>query len=73
MTDRINALTVVLNKDIRIDDVEGLINAIEMLRGVLSVSPHVADTLDSHIAENRVRHDLGQKLFDIVYPNRSKP
>lgn len=67
MTDRYNALTVVLEKDIRDDDAEALLAAIRQLRGVLSVSGNVAD-MDDHIAQERVRHDLGQKLWDVLHP-----
>lgn len=67
MTDRYNALTVVLEKDIRDDDAEALLAAIRQLRGVLSVSGNVAD-LDSHLAQERARHDLGEKLWRVLYP-----
>lgn len=67
MTDRYNALTIVLDRDIRDDDAQHIINAIEMLRGVISVTPNVVDISD-HVAEQRVRRELGQKLLDILYP-----
>lgn len=70
MTDRYNALTVVLERDIREDDARALIAAIRLLRGVLSVNGNVSD-LEAHIADERARHDLGQKLMDILYPARS--
>jgi hypothetical protein len=46
MTDRYNALTVVLEHDIRDDDAEAVANAIRQLRRVLSVSGNVADMGD---------------------------
>lgn len=67
MTDRYNALTVILEKDIRDDDAEALLNAIRQLRGVLSVSGNVAD-FDSHLAQERARSELGQKLWNVLYP-----
>lgn len=67
MTDRYFALTVVLEKDMREDDAQGLIDAIMRLRGVLRVKPHVAD-VENYAAEERVRRELGQKLMEIVYP-----
>ena len=67
MTDRYNALTVVLEHDIRDDDAEDLLAAIRQLRGVLSVSGNVSD-LDAHIAQARARHDLGEKLWLVLYP-----
>ena len=39
MTDRIHALTVVLDEDMRIDDAEPLVQAIRMMRHVADVQP----------------------------------
>ncbi len=66
MTARYNALTVVLEQDIRDDDAERLLDAIRMLRGVAGVSGNVA-SIESHVAEMRARMELGRKLMDIVY------
>ncbi len=68
MTDRFHSITVVLDQDVRSDDAEGLIAAICNLRGVLSAAGNVAD-LDSHMAEQRAKHDLGAKLFKVIYPD----
>lgn len=62
MTDRINALTVVLSRDTREDDVEGLVQAIEHFRGVQSVERHVAK-LEDHIAYSRARAELRERLY----------
>lgn len=67
MTDRYNFLTVALEKNIRSDDAQRLIDAIGMLRGVLKVEPNVADG-STYTAEMRVRNELGEKLFAILYP-----
>jgi len=65
MTDRYNRLTVVLERDIRDDDAEPLIQAIRMLRGVLKVTPHVANG-DEWVAEMRVKNQLREKLWDAL-------
>jgi hypothetical protein len=65
MTDRVHSLTVILEKDIRVDDIEPLIQAIQQFRGVLEVTTKVA-TGDSMMAEWRARHDLGQKLLKLI-------
>jgi hypothetical protein len=67
MTDRFNTLTVVLEKDIRDDDAETLLTAIRQMRGVLSVEGNVSDTT-AHMAEERAKHELGQKLWEVIYP-----
>ncbi len=69
MTDRFNALTVVLETDIRDDDAEALIAAIRQLRGVLSVSGNIANPSD-YIAQQRARHELCDKLWHVLYPKQ---
>lgn len=65
MTDRYNALVVVLEEDIREDDAEGLINAIRHLRGVLSVEGNVR-SIESSVAEQRARNTLKSKLWEAL-------
>ena len=71
MTDRVNALVVALTHDHRTDDVEALITAIKQLRGVINVSPHVADISD-YVAQSRVRQEIGSKLIELIYPAPGK-
>ena len=71
MTDRINALTIILEEDYREDDIDRLIDAIKMFTGVLDVKPHVASLQDS-IAEARAVCDLTKKLYEVLYPT-TKP
>ena len=65
MTDRISALTVMLDRDIRSDDVEVLMDAIRMLRYVGSVEKHVA-TGEEQMARGRVAMKIGSKLHDAI-------
>ncbi len=69
MTDRYHTLTVVLERDTRDDDCKALMEAITRFRGVLSVEGNVADPV-SLMAEERARHDLGQKLLAVCYPKK---
>jgi len=62
MTDRYNALTVVLDRDIRDDDAEAILTAIRMVRGVMSVDPIVSDP-SSWVAEMRIRSAFRKALF----------
>jgi len=71
MTDRYHSLTVVLEHDIRDDDAEPLINAIKMLHGVLSVKGNVS-SFEVHTATERARFELGQKLWEVIYPKVKK-
>jgi len=65
MTDRYNALVVVLGKNIRDDDAKPIIDAIHMIRGVTSVHGNVAD-MDAYIAEQRARAALEAKLLKVL-------
>jgi len=67
MTDNYNTLTIVLEKDIREDDAESLLNAIRCLKGVLKVKGNITNTSD-YMAQERVRHELGIKLRNVIYP-----
>jgi len=71
MTDRLKGVIVTFKEDIREDDAEAILNAIQMVKGVLTVKPLISN-YDQHIAEDRVRHEIYQKLFDVVYPDRHK-
>lgn len=68
MTQKVNALTVVLEKDIDREAAKAIISAIGQLRGVLSVKGNVADAA-SHIAETRVRNELFSKMVGIFKPD----
>jgi len=57
MTDRVNALLVHLEQDIREDDVQGLVGAILWMRYVQKVELNVTD-YNQRLAEERARMDL---------------
>ena len=65
MTDRYNMLIVELEKDIREDDAEYLINAIRMLRGVMHVKGH-ASNFEFNMAVDRAKYELRCKLYDLL-------
>lgn len=65
MTDRHTGYIVTLDKDIRADDSEQIINAIHMLRGVIDVTPVVSD-ITSIMAESKAKDEIRQKIWDIL-------
>ena len=64
MTDRYRSLTVILEVDIRSDDAESLISAIQHLRGVHDVLPNIADSSDL-IARSRARAEIREAVMGI--------
>ena len=65
MTAKFNSLTIVLENDVREDDAQTLINAILMLKGVLSVEGNVSSFAD-YVAESRVKTEVRNRLFEII-------
>lgn len=70
MTDRLKGLVVTLDQDYRIDDAEAIVNAIRQIKGVLSVSTSIA-TGEDYFNRERIRYELGEKLWAILYPKKS--
>lgn len=64
MTDRIASLTVVLDREYRDDDCQSIIDAIQMTKGVLKVTPEVVD-IGHYTAKEQARMDLRQKIFNV--------
>ena len=71
MTERIKGFTVALKDNIRVDDAEGIKNAIAMLRGVVDVQD-IAHTTDDWIVWSRFRSEFGEKIRDILYPPKER-
>jgi len=67
MTEKLKAVIVTFEKNIRVDDAEPIMKAIEHIKGVLTVKP-IGANIDQDIAEDRVRLDLGRKLMAVLYP-----
>lgn len=65
MTDRIKGLTVVLEKSYREDDCDEIINAITMLKGVVSVKKHIMKNEDFFLRE-RFRRELARQFYEML-------
>lgn len=65
MTDRLKGLIVVLDRDIRTDDAEPLIAAIQQMRNVAEVKPIVAEMGD-FFERSRVKREILTKLLETV-------
>ena len=65
MTDRYNSLVVSLERDIREDDAEIIINAIKAIRGVNGVEGNIVDP-DSFTAQMRINEKVTEKLYSLI-------
>jgi hypothetical protein len=66
MAEKVCAFTVVMEQNIGKDEADSIANAIKMLKGVLSVETHVADSLNESVAGTRIRKSLVKKLYDVL-------
>lgn len=64
MTDRAKGCWVAFNHDIRVDDVEVLVSAIRMIRGVADVQLEITDHAD-FMARAHVREQLAEKILQL--------
>ena len=65
MTDRVKGFTVTLERDFRDDDVEVILNAIKMIRGVANVEPSIV-TSEDHINRERLKFELRDKFYKFI-------
>ncbi len=65
MTDIVKGFTITLEKDIREDDVEYILNAIKMIRGVADVEPSIVGS-DDIMNRSRIRHELREKFYKFI-------
>lgn len=65
MTDRYAGYVVTMAGDMREDDARAVITAIQMIKGVISVKPVVAD-IESHIAAARRDSDWREALYALA-------
>jgi hypothetical protein len=63
MTDRVKGFTVTLEKDCRIDDVEVIINAIRMIRGIADVEPSIS-TSEDYMNRQMIKSELREKFLN---------
>ena len=63
---KINRLTVVLTDDFTDAGAEVIVNAIGMVKGVHTVVPEVIDYVEAFVCETRVKHELIQKLLEVL-------
>lgn len=64
MSDRVKGLTIILDKNYREDDIEGLMKAIRYFKGVLKVVPEIATAQDFFI-EQREKVLWQDKIMDL--------
>jgi hypothetical protein len=65
MSDRANSITVVLEDDYKVEDLENLMNAMRQFGGVIAVDANVSNALD-FVAMQRAKIDMEQKVLKAI-------
>jgi hypothetical protein len=65
MTDRVRHLTVTLDDDFRVDDLEVIVNAIRLIRGAANVEQHVVH-VEANLAREVVRAEVKRQLHEAI-------
>lgn len=67
MTNRLKGFVVTLEDNLREDDAKPIMEAIEQLRGVVSVTPSV-DNFDDRMNREKIRAELTKKIWEALKP-----
>lgn len=70
MTTRHAGYVITLEKDIREDDSQSIIEAIKMIRGIVRVEP-IETGFDIHIATARAETEMHRRIFEAIYEKKS--
>lgn len=65
MTERVKGLVVSLERDIREDDIETIVNAIKMVKGVQGVTLNIASH-DDWMNRTRIKLEIEHKIYNAV-------
>lgn len=71
MTDRYSAFVVVLDHDVRADEADATITALEQIRGVISVEPHVGN-IEQSIAQVRADTAWRNAIIDFLHEREAR-
>ena len=63
MTDRVKGFVVTLEYDLRVDDAQGIHDAIRRIRGVGRVQKNLSKGIDDIINRNQIRIELEERLW----------
>ena len=66
MTDRVRTVVVTLKQDTRTDDVECIVQALRMVKGVAEVHLGQPVSLDDWAARSAVRNEVSEKLHAAI-------
>lgn len=69
MTDRHAGYVITLSESLREEDSDEIVRLLRRIQGVISVEP-VLDDFHIHIARSQARHEMGERLWKVLYDDR---
>lgn len=66
MVNRINALVITLEKNVREDDIQDTITAIKCIKNVLGVEINISAPMQEHVTKERFKAELGEKFWNLL-------
>lgn len=62
----INAYVVVLEHDLHPDDSKRVVEALKLIKGVLTVTPNATEPLADMVAQQRAEHEFKMKVYEAL-------
>ena len=72
MTDRIKGVLITFEKDIREDDTQPIIEALKMIKGVLTVKPYITG-MEDYMLYQKGHMDARMEMFDYLKKEPKNP
>lgn len=65
MGNKVRGFTVTLDKDISEEHIDGIVNAIYMIKGVIGVEPEITN-IEHHMSDVRSKNEIRSKLYEFI-------
>lgn len=72
MTDRLKGVLITFDRDIRDDDAQPIIEALKLIKGVLTVKPYVAD-MEDYMMYQKGHFDARKDIFEYLKKEPKNP
>lgn len=72
MTDRIKGVLITFEKDIRDDDAQPIIEALKMIKGVLTVKPYITG-MEDYMLYQKGHMDARREMFNYLKQDPKNP
>ena len=67
-----SAIVLILEKDLKSEEITDIMKAVSLIRGVQTAYPHVPENITQLVAESRVRRELLTQFYDILHKGEKR-